>query len=71
MSTGLRARPFRSHRTLRITARDRVSTLAALVLGLLAAYALLLFAWEPGLYRARNRTGAMGHAEQANRQQFG
>lgn len=49
MSTGLRARPFRSHRTLRITARDRVSTLAALVLGLLAAYALLLFAWEPGM----------------------
>lgn len=49
MSTGLRARPFRSHRTLRITGRDRLSTLAALFLGLLAAYALLLFAWEPGM----------------------
>lgn len=49
MSTGLRARPFRSHRTLRITAGDRISTFAALILGLLAAYALLLFGWEPGM----------------------
>lgn len=52
------ARPFRSHRTFRLTAADRWSTLAALILGLLAAYVLLLFAWEPAMRFAAALTGS-------------
>lgn len=61
MNTGLRARPFRSHRTLRITLRDKVSTVAALLLGIVAGYALLLFAWEPGLRFAATLAGGSAH----------
>ncbi len=53
-------RPFRSHRTFRTSFGDGVLTVGALIVGLYAAYAVVLYAWAPCMHLATLAAASAG-----------